>query len=437
MKNILAQIPHNIDNAFRQFALAAEKPATILRWFYCLLFALASLWSLSDDAPTNYVYPALTFLWLVAALVFRYFRKSDLFIVATWIDLLIISAGLLMCAQQGLFNSKGFIVFLCYFPVLALAARRYNALFVLQLGASIAFIYTMLSLWALATIPLPRVLTIVAMTIATVALAKKPKMEVIEAAKSAVQEAYELGAREKEAALLAVMHKQFFPPAQYEMPGLYASYKHGVGSKTSGDFYHAMETPKGPLVVLGDLPGQGLDAAIAATQLQQFIAELAQEKALLSDILTELNAALWQKKQTVACVLARWEGAHLHYVNAGHLPAIRISKREPEWLPVNAPAIGSAATIDFIEAVLEFPKGDMLLLYSDGAYAGLATNPHRGCTEMMRLVEQFGNGEVNTICHRVFDCGQPEYAQAPDDSTVVIVRRQEFAAEVNGEKGRG
>ena len=68
----------------------------------------------------------------------------------------------------------------------------------------------------------------------------------------------------------------------------------------------------------------------------------------------------------------------------------------------------------------------MLLLYTDGAYAGLAKGHARGAEEMLRLVKQFSNGEVNTLCHRVFDCGLPEYTKPTDDSTVVIVRRQEF-----------
>lgn len=432
MKKILDQIPNSIDNGYRKFAAAAEKSVNLLHWFFFLMFALASLWSWANDSSATLIYPAIAFLWLVAALIFRVFNQSHLFAVAIWINLIVISAGLVLCGLFGVFNSKGMIVFLCYFPVLALTARRYNLLFVLQVGTSSAIIYTILSLWAQGSFPLPRILALGAMTLAAIALTQKPRAEIIAAAQAAVTEAYEFGAREKETELMAVFHKQFFPPAQYEMPGLYAAYKHGVGSATSGDFYHAFETLRGPMVVLGDFPGKGLDAAIAATRLQQFISDLAQEKFSLTELATELNNELRRKNQMVTCILARWEGTHLHYVNAGHLPVIHINRRATELLPVNAPALGAEASPVFNEAVLEFPKGDLLLLYTDGAYTGLAANPQTGSAEMLRLAEQFGNGEVNTICHRVFDCGQPEYAKSPDDSTVVIARRQEFAAEVNG-----
>jgi len=34
------------------------------------------------------------------------------------------------------------------------------------------------------------------------------------------------------------------------------------------------------------------------------------------------------------------------------------------------------------------------------------------------------HGEVNTICHRVFDCAQPGLEATKDDATIVVVRRQ-------------
>jgi serine phosphatase RsbU (regulator of sigma subunit) len=429
MKKVLDQIPTQIDAALHQFTAGAVKSANVLRWFFMAMFILAAIWSWGDDFAAKFIYPSLAFLWLMAALIFSLKKKADYFILSIWIDLFIISAGLLLCAWQGVFNAKGFIVFLCYFPVLAIVAQRYNLLLVLQTAAFIVVFYTILSLWAIEAVSVPRLLALGAMTIAAVSLTRKPKSGVVEAVKQVVKEAYQQGAREREAELMARVHEQLFPPTQYEMPGLYTAYKHGVGTTTSGDFYHALETPQGPMIVLGDLPGDGWDAALEALRLQQYITEMAQKKATLSDILTELNSVMWRKQQVVTCVLARWEGASLHYVNAGHLPALHLSKREVKPLPSTAPAIGSAENLAFHEAVIDFPKGDLLLLYTNGAYAGLASDEQHGAQEILRLTEQFSSGEVNTICHRVFDCGQPEYDKSPDDSTVVIARRQEFANE--------
>ncbi|HEX4949296.1 MAG TPA: PP2C family protein-serine/threonine phosphatase [Blastocatellia bacterium] len=432
MKKLLDQVPPRIDNVFNQFAASAQRSANRLRWFFGVLFVLATLWSIGDDSPVGLIYPMLAGLWFGAALGFGLRAKTKLTnngILALWIDLAILSLGLLLCAWQGVFNTKGWLILLCYFPVLAMSARRYNFLLVVQAASFIIVFYALVSLFAIGSLALPRLLAIGAMTLATLALTQKPRQELVEATQDAVREAYQAGASEKELEMAAFVHAQSFPPSQYNLPGLYVAYKHGVGTATSGDFYTALETARGPVVVVGDLPGSGLNAAMAATQLQRQIAQLVREKETLAEVATELNAHLHHKGQTASCILARWEGTELHYVNAGHLPMIHISKRETEMLPVNAPLLGAEEHATFTEALLSFQKGDLLLLYTDGAYQGLASDRASGASEIMRLADQFSSGEVNTICHRVFDCGLPEYAQPRDDSTVVIVRRQEFAGE--------
>ena len=434
MKKLLDQVPKSIDGIYEQFGVTSHRAANTLRWFFAAMFLVATLWSLSDDSAAKFIYPILALLWLIAALMMGLRTKAMMTpqsSLTMWVDLTIISTGLLLCAWQGVFNTKGWIVFFCYFPVLAVLARRQNIWLVLQAAAFIVVFYALVSLFALGSLALPRLLGIGAMALAAVALTRKPKDELVAVTQNTVREAYELGASDKEAEMIAFVHAQSFPPSQYNLPGLYAAYKHGVGTTTSGDFYAAFETASGPMIVLGDLPGNGLDAAMAATQLQRQITQVAREKATLSEVATELNALLHRKHQAVGCVLARWAGTHLQYLNAGHLPAVYISKREAKPLPVNAPPLGAEENFAHSEEVIEFQKGDLLLLYTDGAYAGLAQTPQDGAAEILRLADQFSGGEVNTICHRVFDCGLPEYAKPQDDSTVVIVRRQEFAGEAS------
>jgi hypothetical protein len=428
MKKILASIAPAIDDVFGQFGASAHRAANRMRWFYGVLFLVATLWNLDDTNAAMLIYPVLSLLWLVAALTFGLRAKTNLRnngIVAIWVDVAILCFGLLLCAWLGVFNSKGWLIFLCVFPVLALIARRSNVLLVLQVASFLLLFYALVSLFALGSLALPRLLAIAAMAMATTALTYRPKQELTEVAQKAAQEAYQLGASEKEAELTAFVHKQSFPPVQYHLPGLYATYKHGVGTVTSGDFYAAFETPRGPMIVLGDLSGKGLNAALIAAEVHQEIRKLAQEKETLAEIANAINEKLWLKNQTASCVLARWEGADLHYVNAGHLPIIHISKREPEQYPANSAWLGANEIASFREDAIAFAKGDMLLLHTDGAYVGLATERLPGAAEIFRLVQQFSSGEVNTLCHRVFDCGFPEYTQPQDDSTVVVVRRQE------------
>ena len=76
------------------------------------------------------------------------------------------------------------------------------------------------------------------------------------------------------------------------------------------------------------------------------------------------------------------------------------------------------------------------MLFTDGLYAKLTVDREQGIAEVEGLAERFSNGEVNTICHRVFDCAQPGLEEPTDDSTLVVVRRQPRAAEA-GVGGQG
>ena len=353
MQKILAQLPHNIDAAFALSVTSADKFANLLRWLFGAIFTVAFLWSWNDSGAIKMIYLGMALVWIFVALAFGKTNPSASSNLLLYFDLAIISLGLLGCAWQGLLINKGAIIFLCYFPVLAMVARRNNILLLAQVTLVIVVFYSVLSLFAIGSFPLLRGLLLGAMGFAAFAVTRKPKKELVTVASEAVREAYEFGAKEKATELTALVHEHLMPPVQYHLPGLYVTYKHAVGSETSGDYYQAFETPRGPLVILADLMGQGLAAAMIVAQLQHKIAGLAEQQKSLSEIATELNMHIWEKfqgTQKMTCVFARWEGAKLHYINAAHLPTLHLSKREVFTVPVNNPAaLGEAENIVFTE----------------------------------------------------------------------------------------
>ena len=171
MKKILAQIPKTIDDIFGQFGATAHHAANQLRWYFAALFLVATLWNWSDDSAAKFIYPVLALLWLMTAFLWgRRPNRNPVNNFSLWVDVAILSLGLLLCAWQGVFNTKGWLVFLCYFPVLALTARRYNFLLVLQVAAFLVAFYALVSLFAIGSLALPRLLVIGALDLAAHAL---------------------------------------------------------------------------------------------------------------------------------------------------------------------------------------------------------------------------------------------------------------------------
>jgi hypothetical protein len=444
MKKLLDTVPGRVDAAFARFGTSAERAANLLRWYFCVGFALTGAWLLVNGEAGGWASLAVAAMWLGAVLVATSLTKraaanaAPVGTLTTWLDVAVVSLGLLLMLGGRMLGAANFMLFLCYFPILALSARHYRAGLPVQVAAFISLLYPtlLLSTGASFSPSLFMVLaavwvTVWGMALAATLLTRRPKNELADAAREVAREAYALGAKDKELELTELIHSQLLPVAQLEVPGLYCSSKHHAGLETSGDYYQVFETARGPLVVVGDLPGKGLTATMNFARLHQQVAQVVERQDSLADIAEALNDFVRQQYpgQVFTCVLARWEGANLHYLNAGHLPAVRISKRAASLLGVNSPALGAQADARFAEEVIDFPKGDLLVLYTDGSYTGLAASREQGAAEMLRLVNEFSGGEINTLCHRLFDCGQPEYMRSADDSTVVVVRRQELVGD--------
>ncbi len=430
MKQLKDKINAQVNVVLEREALAAEGMANQLRLFFALLFGAAAIWSWSRSTDARYIYLAAAVLWLVVRIVIGRRTKQEaaasLVNVTALVDLTIINLGMAAFAWRGLFYEGGAGLYFCYFPVLAVAAARYRTGLLLKAGLYAGVVYTVIALLA-GSVPWWRLAMLLAVTAISAAVARKPRKLMINAASEALQEAYELGAKSAEIDLINRVHEVLLPSAAASSPGLWVISKHAAGVQTGGDYSQVFETAQGEMVVVGELPGEGLEATLCVGRLHNTLTQIVASETTLSGIVEKLNKALWQQYQGTRQfrgVFAIWEDEQLHYINAGHLPAIQVSKQQLSRLPVNASPVGASEGASFTSATVSFPARDLLLLYTDGIYAKLTDDREKGIAEVERLTEKFRHGEVNTLCYRVFDVAQPGNDPPKDDVTVVVVRRQ-------------
>ncbi len=443
MKQLKESLPKQVDAALEQWARAAEGWATAVRLIFAVAFAASAAWMWSHYSNAKYIYLLLTAAWMVVmAIGLSVKRSSESKVTAmTMIDLTIVHLGLAGFVQQELFPKLGAGVYLCYFPLLAVAANRYRVMLVMKAGLYASAGYAAISWWG-GSPPWFRLAMLSATTAVFVMGSRKPKDLVVNIAGKAVEEAYELGAKRKELELIPQVHQLFLPPPIVDLPQIWSSSKHGAGAETNGDYFHIFDTPRGPLLAVGDLGGAGFKAISEVAELHQQLGRVVSRETSLPGILEELNTFVWEKYQgrrQFTCVLTRWEGEQMRYVNAGHLPMIQMSKPQGaqivghKQLPVTCGAVGMQAEAVFTESVVSFPVRDQLVIYTDGVFAKLTGDRTKGVAEVEALAEKFGGGEVTTLCHRIFDCAQPGFEPNKDDSTVVVIRRQPTAAAVAAE----
>jgi serine phosphatase RsbU (regulator of sigma subunit) len=178
-----------------------------------------------------------------------------------------------------------------------------------------------------------------------------------------------------------------------------------------GDFFHVRPTQDGGLlVVIGDVAGKGLKAAMNVSMLMGALRRSPEQKP--ARILSELNRVLSGSESFTTCEAA-WFGPNgeLTIASAGHLPPYLNSQEVA--LPGGLP-LGVLPDAAYDEVPLYLHPGDRLLLLSDGVVeARKATGEIFGFDRVHNL----SNQSAFYIADAAKAFGQE------DDITVLTVRR--------------
>ncbi|HTV83654.1 MAG TPA: SpoIIE family protein phosphatase [Acidobacteriaceae bacterium] len=151
------------------------------------------------------------------------------------------------------------------------------------------------------------------------------------------------------------------------VPGCRLQAAYVPAEEVGGDFYQVLEQPGGStLVVIGDVSGKGLKAAMTGTLALGALRTLAVEGLGPAALLTRLNQQLISAQDGgfVTCLCARItpDGA-VALANAGHLAPYRCGDEIP--LPPGLP-LGVTPDADYAEITVQLSAGDALTFLSDG-----------------------------------------------------------------------
>jgi sigma-B regulation protein RsbU (phosphoserine phosphatase) len=137
-----------------------------------------------------------------------------------------------------------------------------------------------------------------------------------------------------------------------------------------GDFYDAVNTKQGLAVVLADVSGKGVSAALLASTLQgMIISQLIAGMSLL-EIVSAVNRFFTEKMggekyATVLLVRLRRDG-ELEYVNCGHVQPLLVCGGEVMRPPHGNVPVGLLPDATFESAKCHMKSGDRFILVTDG-----------------------------------------------------------------------
>jgi sigma-B regulation protein RsbU (phosphoserine phosphatase) len=167
------------------------------------------------------------------------------------------------------------------------------------------------------------------------------------------------------------------PSQPPEVAGANIAFATRPQNSVAGDYYDAFypnpEDREKLMVVIADVAGKSVPAALLMATLQASLRTIAGENAMLADLVARLNryasAHSLNGLRFTTAVLSEYNPStrRLTYVNAGHnAPILRRANGSFEILDVGGLPLGIRSDETYETATLELKPGDALIFFTDG-----------------------------------------------------------------------
>lgn len=243
----------------------------------------------------------------------------------------------------------------------------------------------------------------------------------------------ELRQLETELELSQVVQRALLPQQVPSISGMDIAAFSRPAQIVSGDYFDFLHFQDGAHgFVMADVSGHGMSAGMLMTSLQTAFHTLVPETNSPVDVLQRINRLYLHNvnfSTFVTVFFGRFDPSArtLTYASAGHNPALvyRRGGKEAVWLQPTGPAIGLTEHFAVQPQTIQFAKGDILLLYTDGVTEAFnATMDQFGAERLLDAIRQNETQSADGLLQSVrqalndFTNGQP----LADDVTLVVCK---------------
>lgn len=236
-----------------------------------------------------------------------------------------------------------------------------------------------------------------------------------------------LRAMEQEHRTALVLQRSLLPAVLPDLPGLslVARYRAADGAaQIGGDFFDAFETEDGRThVVIGDVQGHSLEAAVLMAELRYSLRAFAHDGYSPQDVLARVDQTLGRSRPDMTATLclialdpAEPDGSRTYEVaNAGHLPPLLVRDGEASYLETHGPLLGALLGPPEPLRLTALP-GDRLVLITDGLVERRGEDLGHNLDRFARKVS--GSPlSPEALC----DAVMADHGDVGDDSALVLV----------------
>ena len=227
------------------------------------------------------------------------------------------------------------------------------------------------------------------------------------------------------------LQRSLLPESLPKIEGLQLDARYLPASRSAaigGDWYDAVELDDGRVaVVVGDVVGHGLRAAVVMGQLRTAFRAYALLGTSPADTLARLNRLLMKEggdlMATALYMLLDRDTGQVWFASAGHPPALVVSRdSEPRYLEGGRSVPLGTSDIAYQEAETWIERGSTLLLYTDGLVERRDTSLEDRLAQLA-TVAGIAGGELGDVCDQIL--GGLLGGQRPSDDVALLALRPE------------
>jgi serine phosphatase RsbU (regulator of sigma subunit) len=220
-------------------------------------------------------------------------------------------------------------------------------------------------------------------------------------------------------------------------------YRPATGSdevEVGGDFYDFVDTPRGWIVLLGDVTGRGVEAASMTSLVRHGARFLAKDEHSPSMILGRLNEALREQAGLSLCsaLCARLADSRLVMSSAGHPPPliIRDDGRIRE-IGSPGPLLGGWDGSIWEDREVAVGPEETILMYTDGVTDTRGEADRFGSDRLRRLLKAHAGAEPAELLSQLETALNDFQVEGHSDDTGAVALRPLGAAVLTGGHERG
>lgn len=231
-------------------------------------------------------------------------------------------------------------------------------------------------------------------------------------------------------ALSRTLQQTLIPPSPPHIPGLdvAAVYRPaGDGGEVGGDFYDVFQVDEDDwAVVLGDVAGKGVDAAVLTSLVRYSLRAIAVRVDEPGEVLRELNEVLMRSETERFCTMTlmrlrrRNSAWTVTMSSGGHAPPLLTTPgTEPTPVGAHGSLVGAFETGVYPESSLVLEPGQMLLLYTDGVTEGRRGAEFFGESRLLASVAAHAGGSAD-LTHGLLEDVLAFQQQVPSDDIAIV-----------------